>query len=69
MIHRTVAEFSAQNLAVLQSWSPPSAGKVLIIKYLCGLMFMYYIVCYFTDIVYGVVRQISMLFRDNKDSV
>ena len=32
-------------------------------------MFMYYTVCYFTGILYAVVRQISMLFIDNKDSV
>ena len=32
-------------------------------------MFMYYTVCYFTDIFYVVVRQIYMLFIDNKDSV
>ena len=32
-------------------------------------MFMYYTVCYFTGIVYPVVRQISMLFMGNKDSV
>ena len=30
---------------------------------------MYYSVCYFTCIFYAVVRQISMLFIDNKDSV
>ena len=31
-------------------------------------MFMYYYtVCYFTGIFYAVVRQISMLFIDNKD--
>ena len=29
----------------------------------------YYTVCYFTCIFYAVVRQISMLFIDNKDSV
>ena len=32
-------------------------------------MFMYYTVCYFTGIFYAVVRQIYMLFIDNKDSV
>ena len=32
-------------------------------------MFMYYIVCYFTGIFYAVVRQISVLFIDYKDSV
>ena len=33
-------------------------------------MFMYYYtVCYFTCIFYAVVRQISMLFIGNKDSV
>ena len=30
---------------------------------------MYYTVCYFTGLFYAVVRQISMLFVDNKDSV
>ena len=30
---------------------------------------MYYTVCYFTGTFYAVVRQISMLFIDNKDSV
>ena len=30
---------------------------------------MYYAVCYFTGIFYAVVRQISMLFIDDKDSV
>ena len=29
----------------------------------------YYTVCYFTCIFYAVVRQVSMLFIDNKDSV
>ena len=32
-------------------------------------MFMYYTVCYFTGIFYAVVRQIYILFIDNKDSV
>ena len=32
-------------------------------------MFVYYNVCYFTGILYAVVRQISMLFKDNKYSV
>ena len=36
---------------------------------LCVLMFMYYTACYFTGIFYAVVRQISMLFIGNKDSV
>ena len=36
---------------------------------LCVLMFMYYAVSYFTGIFYAVVRQISMLFIDSKDSV
>ena len=35
----------------------------------CVLMFMHYTVCYFTDIFYAVVKQISMLFIDNKGSV
>ena len=30
---------------------------------------MYYTVCYLTGIFYAVVRQISMLFIDNKISV
>ena len=30
---------------------------------------MYYTVCYFTGIFYAVVKQISMLFIDNKDSI
>ena len=37
-----------------------------LILYLC---IMYYIVCYLTGIFYAVVRQISMLFIDNKNSV
>ena len=32
-------------------------------------MFMYYTVCYFTGIFYAVLKQISMLFIDNKDFV
>ena len=32
-------------------------------------MFRYYTVCYFTGIFYAVVRQLSVLFIDNKDSV
>ena len=32
-------------------------------------MFMYYTACYFTAIFYAVVRQISVLFIDNKISV
>ena len=41
------------------------------IKYcvLCVLMFKYNTSCYFTGILYAVVRQISVLFIDNKDSV
>ena len=30
---------------------------------------MYYTVCYLTDILYAVIRQISMLFIRNKDPV
>ena len=42
--------------------------KVLCV--LCVHMFMYYYtVCYFTCIFYAVVRQISILFIDNTDSV
>ena len=36
---------------------------------LCVVMFMYYTVCYFTGIFDAVVRQISVLFMDSKDSV
>ena len=36
---------------------------------ICVLMFMYYIVCYFTGLFCAVARQNSMLFIDNKDSV
>ena len=41
-------------------------NKVLCV--LCVLMLMHYTVCYFTGIFYAVVRHISMLFTDNKDS-
>ena len=42
----------------------------LCLSVLCVLRFMYYYtVCYFTGIFYAVVRQISILFIDNKDSV
>ena len=34
--------------------------------YLCSCII---ILCYFTCIFYAVIRQISMLFTDNKDSV
>ena len=36
---------------------------------ICVLMFMFYTVCYFTGIVYAVLRQMYMLFIDNKESV
>ena len=36
---------------------------------ICVLVFMYYNVCYFTSIFYAVVRLISMLSIDSKDSV
>ena len=46
---------------------PPDSMRLCV---LCVLMFMhYYTVCYFTCTFYAVVRQISMLFIDNKDSV
>ena len=50
------------------------AGGCSMIKYsvfhsICVLMFMYYALCCFTGLFYPVVRQISMLFRDSKDSV
>ena len=38
----------------------------VLILYLCIL---YYTVCYLSGILYAVVRQISMLFIDNKISV
>ena len=41
-------------------------NKVLCV--LCVLTLMHYTVCYFTDIFYAVVRHISMLSIDNKDS-
>ena len=47
----------------------PSRLKDKILCVLCELMFMYYTVCYFTGIFYAVVRHISMLFIDSKDSV
>ena len=48
----------------------PSRFKDKVLCVLCVLVFMYYyIVCYFTRIFYAVVRQISLLFIDNKDSV
>ena len=37
--------------------------------YVYLFMFMYYTVCYFTGIFKAVVRQISILFTDNKDSL
>ena len=43
--------------------------KVLrVLQYMCVFMFMYDTVRYFTGIFYAVVRQISMLFINNKDS-
>ena len=32
-------------------------------------MFMYFTVCYFTGILYAVVRKISVLFIDNREFV
>ena len=44
--------------------------KVISVFYnICVLVFMYYTVRYFTGLFYAVVRQISMLFIENKDSV
>ena len=43
--------------------------KVLCVYSIHVLMFMYYTVCYFTGLFYAIVRQISVLFIDNKDSV
>ena len=53
---------------------PPQNSLKSKIKYsvfysICVLMLMHYTVCYFTGISYAVVRQISMLFIDNKDYV
>lgn len=45
--------------------------KVLcVLLYVCSHVHVlcYYVVCYFTGILYAVVRQISMSFIDNKDS-
>ena len=36
---------------------------------ICVLMLMYFTVCYFTGILYAVVRKIAMLFIDNRDFV
>jgi len=48
----------------------PSRLKDKVLCVLCVLMFMYYYtVCNFTCVFYAVVRQISILFIDNKDSV
>ena len=43
--------------------------KFSVFHSICILMFMYLIVCYFTGLFYAVIRQISMLFIDNSDSV
>ena len=50
-------------------YPPDSKIKYSVFYNICVLMSMYYLVCYFTGIFYAVVRQISMLFIDNKDSV
>ena len=47
----------------------PSRLEDKVLCVLCVLMFIYYTVCYFTGIFYAVIRQISMLFIDNKDFV
>ena len=47
----------------------PPDSKIKYSVFYVYLCFMYYTVCYFTGIFYAVVRQISMLFIDNKDSV
>ena len=43
--------------------------RVLLLYCVLFYFVYYYAVCYFTCIFYAVVRQISMLFIDNKDSV
>ena len=43
--------------------------KYFVFYSICALMFMYYTVCYFIGISYAIVRHISTLFVDNKDSV
>ena len=48
---------------------PDSNRKYSVLYNICVIMFMYYTVYYFTGIFYAVVRQISMLIIDNKDSV
>ena len=48
---------------------PDSKIKHSVFYNICVLMFMYYTVCCFTGLFYAVVRQISMLFTDNQDSV
>ena len=47
----------------------PSKLKDKVLWVLCVVMFMYFTVRYFTGIFYAVVRQICVLFIDNKDSV
>ena len=46
-----------------------SNAKYSVFYAMWALMSMDYTVCYFTGIFYAVVRQISMLFIDSKDSV
>ena len=48
---------------------PDSKIKYSLFSNIYVLMFTYYTVCYSIGIFYAVVRQISMLFIDNKDSV
>ena len=48
---------------------PDSKIKYSVFYNKCVFMFMYYTACYFTGIFYAVIRQISVLFIDNKDSV
>ena len=40
-----------------------------VLQYMCTYVYVFFTVCYFTGILYAVVRKISMLFIDNKDSV
>ena len=48
---------------------PDSKIKYSLFCNIYVLMFTYYTVCYSIGIFYAVVRQISKLFIDNKDSV
>ena len=46
-----------------------TAPELCALCFMCTYVHILYSVCYFTGILYAVVRQISKLFIDNKDSV